>query len=483
MSASLSKNRSYYIHSVIFVLIMAIFWILPSAGGITEMGMKVLGVFIGVLYGWIFIGFIWPSLLGMIVLGMTGYASVLEIFQAGMGDSTVVRVFFAFVFAGLLQATGLTNYIAEWCVSRKICRGRPWVLISVLFVASILTGAVNLYAGIVIMWSVFYGICGTVGLKKGDSIVSYVIVGIVILNMMGSMALPFLPNSIIWRSMLQQDILNAYPAPMGALSIAELLLLGSLFIGYFLAGKYILRLKTDELRNLPEEYFEKVKHKKMNADQKFAMWTLIGFVFLLVAPMIMPEGAVRNFFSNIDIVGASALMIILFLLKRTSEGKSVYDFGKMVFHGINWDIIILFAATMPISAAMEAEETGIVSTIVGAIMPVFQSLSPVAFLIVCIIIFAILTQVAHNLILGIVFTPVLAQIGIEMGISPYLFHLVTMWCLQMGFMTPGASAQSALIFANTEWIDVKHSYKYTTLAVTTSLVMEFLMLPVLFIIF
>lgn len=483
MTGSLSKNRSYYIHSVIFILIMAAFWFLPPIAGITELGMKVLGVFLGVLYGWIFIGFIWPSLLGMITLGLTGYASVLEVFQAGMGDSTVVRVFFAFVFAGVLQTTKLTNYIAEWCISRKFCRGKPWRLIAVLFVASIMLGGVNLYAAIIIMWAIFYGICNAVGLHKGDPVVSYMIVGITLICGMGSMSLPFLPTSIIWRSMLQEEILTTYAAPMGTLTIVQLLLISTLTIGYFLVGRYILRINVDALNNLTDEYFSQIENKKMTHEQKNAAFSLIGFILLLVAPMLAPEGAVRNFFVNIDVVGASALMIIFFLFRRDSNGKSLYDFGKMVFDGINWDIIILFAATMPISAAMESEETGIVSTVIGAVMPFFEKLSPVTFLLVVLVVFVILTQFAHNLILGIVFTAVLAQIGIGMGISPYLFHVFTAWCFQLAFMTPGASAQSALIFGNTAWIDVKHSYKYTTVAVLTGCAMELLVLPVMLVLF
>ena len=60
--AAKKGNTSYYIHSIIFLLITIGTGFLPTFGGITELGMKVLGVFLGLLYGWIFIGFIWPRL-------------------------------------------------------------------------------------------------------------------------------------------------------------------------------------------------------------------------------------------------------------------------------------------------------------------------------------------------------------------------------------------------------------------------------------
>lgn len=46
-------------------------------------------------------------------------------------------------------------------------------------------------------------------------------------------------------------------------------------------------------------------------------------------------------------------------------------------------------------------------------------------------------------------------------------------------MTPGASANSALIFANSEWIGVKDSYKYTTYAVVCGALIALALLPVL----
>ena len=71
-----NKNTAYYIHCIIFVLLTIGIGFLPPFGQITTMGMKVLGVFVGVIYGWIFIGFIWPSFFGMIVLGLTGYSNI-----------------------------------------------------------------------------------------------------------------------------------------------------------------------------------------------------------------------------------------------------------------------------------------------------------------------------------------------------------------------------------------------------------------------
>ena len=149
---SKSKNTAYYINCLIFVAITFGVGFLPAFGQITPMGMKVLGVFLGLIYGWIFLGFVWPSLFGMLALGFTGYSNVLGVFSAAFGNNVVLQCFFVFVFVALLDVSGLTNFIAKWCVSRKICAGRPWVLTALFFVASFLVaGCINLYGGIIIL--------------------------------------------------------------------------------------------------------------------------------------------------------------------------------------------------------------------------------------------------------------------------------------------------------------------------------------------
>ena len=98
---SKSKNNIMYaIHSIIMIALTFGIGLLdpPSVGNITELGMDVLGVFLGALYGWIFIGFVWPSFFAMLVLGMTEYGTITQIFSAGFGDSSVVMIFFMFVF-------------------------------------------------------------------------------------------------------------------------------------------------------------------------------------------------------------------------------------------------------------------------------------------------------------------------------------------------------------------------------------------------
>ena len=79
-----SKSLSYYVNSAIVFLIMLIVGKLPTFGQVTPMGMQVLGIFIGVNYGWCTVSMIWPSLIGFIAIGSVGYCTITEAFASVM---------------------------------------------------------------------------------------------------------------------------------------------------------------------------------------------------------------------------------------------------------------------------------------------------------------------------------------------------------------------------------------------------------------
>ena len=454
-----NKNTVYIIHSAIFVALTFLIGFLPPFGGITPLGMKVLGVFVGVIYGWIFVGFIWPSLLGMIALSITGYDTMVGVFGAAFGNNIVLQCFATFVFVATLDSCNLTTYIANWCVTRKICRGKPWVLTAFIFLAAFLVaGCINLYGGIIILWYIFYGICKTAGLQKGNPYVRYFIGGIVFIGTFTIVSMPILPLAQIYFGLLGEASAG-YTLPVVSASLTGLAIVLASALLYWLVGKYVLKIDTSAIKIVTEELADR-EMEKMNKEQKIAVVSLIFFALVAAAPNILPAGSAKAFLSSFGILGAAALIVTIQCFRRSPDGQPMYTFPVLVQKGINWDIIIMFAATMPISSALESGDTGIISAIVGFLMPILSNLSPVAFILACCAIFWIATQFAHNLILVIVFLPTLASIGLQFGVNPYLFALIFCMTTNCAFMTPGSSAQAAMIFGNSDWLSTKDAYKY-----------------------
>ena len=133
---SVNKNKLYWMHSFISLALMFGFGFLPPIEPITAMGMKVLGAFLGLLYGWMFIELGWPSLFGVLALSMSGCMTMDQILVAGIGSSTFSLVLFMLIFAALVDSVGGCQYIATYCITRKWTAGRPWLFITLFLFAA-----------------------------------------------------------------------------------------------------------------------------------------------------------------------------------------------------------------------------------------------------------------------------------------------------------------------------------------------------------
>ena len=97
------------------------------------------------------------------------------------------------------------------------------------------------------------------------------------------------------------------------------------------------------------------------------------------------------------------------------------------------------------------------TTLMGFLTPILTNMSPAIFIIACTIILGIVTQLVHNLILGIVFIPVLCPLCATMGGNPYACYLAINMALMMAFVTPAASMNAGMIFGH-PWLNAKTAY-------------------------
>lgn len=127
------KKNSYYIKSLIGIFIMLGFKYLPPVGDITPLGMNILGIFIGIIYCWTFVDSIWPSIISIALLGISGYDNMWNTVIQAFGNPVVIQMFFIMIFIGLVQEEEVSEYIARWFITRKIINKRPWVFTLCIF--------------------------------------------------------------------------------------------------------------------------------------------------------------------------------------------------------------------------------------------------------------------------------------------------------------------------------------------------------------
>lgn len=469
------KSVGYWVHSIICLALLFGFGFLGPWGSLEPVGMKVLGIFLGLLYGWTFIGFIWPSLLGIIALGFSGYATVPEVLSAGMGNITVtVFVVFLMIMAGYVDKVGLTTWIANWFISRKIAINRPWVLSLLIFLCVYVLGAtVSIFAAILLLWSIFYKICDITGYKPFEKYTVFMLVGIVFSASLGFAIFPFKAVQITALNALATASNGAVVVNEAAFTILNIIMSLIILLLYVCFGKFILRVDISRLEG-KGDMFEHLRGQKMNTDQKVALVFLAYFFFAMFAPSIFStESGIGWFFNSLGQAGSLVLGLGVLALIRIN-GKSPLNVADAA-RSIQWDVFIMFIATMPISSAMSSGEVGVMKFIVDVINPLFGNMSPIVFCVVFIVVMAVLTQFTHNFVLAAMVPGILygfcVQFGLDAGMIELMMTLFT-FAISIAIATPGGSTASALIFANTEWIHIKSAYKYTFIAALISILIN-----------
>ena len=164
------SSKKAYIHSFITILIMLIGYFSPAVGQIPEMGTTILGAFIGAIYGWCTVNMLWPSILALVMFGLSGYMSIQGAFQAAAGNPIILMILFLMAFSSILKSTGITQRIALWLISRSFTEGHPWILsLMILLSAWISSMFVGLTPPIIILWTILIDIAHEAGMQKGKS--------------------------------------------------------------------------------------------------------------------------------------------------------------------------------------------------------------------------------------------------------------------------------------------------------------------------
>lgn len=454
MSAVIQKKSgSIYLHVLIIVALMFGFRFIPPVGTITTLGMQIIGIFASIIYGWSTMGMVWPSFLGIFALGLLPGSDMVATFKAGFGDRVTVAIFLFLLFSNLIDKVGLSAYIANWCISRKFAQGRPWVITAMFCVAGgLISCFVNVFAGMILMWSVFYNFCDQVGFQKGDSYPKVALVAIIYCSCMASVILPFMGLALL---VVGQQI-TFLGVSINYVSFALMQLVLTLIAGslLFLFAKFVIRPDVTLLKNAA---FASEQKLMMTAQQKQVMGLLVLLMLLLFLPGILPETlGLTALLKALDISGAVAIIFVCYYVINLRNPAAV-PFSKIA-HSLSWDLILMFATVAPLSAAVANPEAGILSFIRTQLALIFEGMNPYIFTILIILIGSIITQFANNAAIVMLVMPIMYTFAIQLGANPLVLTVLCAFNLNNAFCTPAASGPAAMVFSNREWIPSRDAY-------------------------
>ena len=468
---STKTQCTYWVHYCIVVYFMFFFGKIGAIGEISDIGMQILGIFLGLIWGWMFLEIFWPSLMCILALGLSDYLTMDQALKEGFGNSTVWLVFFCLVFAAYLEKAGLNTVIANWFIRRRICLGHPWIFSLMLLVAAYFLGAtVSLFAAIVLNWNLFYRICKMANIKPGEPYSILMVIGLCYSACLGVSILAFKPIPLIVYDSVKEYTgtgVNYVHFMITSFGISFVCV-----IIYWLLLRMVIRPDIKKLNSAIEKIHNE-PNVKLNLKQRTAGIFLIVFFLLLFLPNLLPKSFFLYHALNALTPTGTVCLIVLLICSLFRKENRLGEFSEFVKDGVSWELVFAFVAIMPLSSAMSDNDTGIFNQITLITDSFFKNMNQTVFVIVLLLIVLLLSQFIYNVIVATIFSPLMCMYAIQLGASVNSVAVLMCFALAMALCTPLASGMAAMLYGNTEWLTHKDILKYTTMATVINCVAMF----------
>lgn len=451
--------KSYYIHTTIILAIMLGFGFLPPFGPVTAYGMRVLGVFIGCIYGWTIGEMVWPSVIGLVLVGIYGQESTVStVFGTAYSNNTLLMIIAILLFCYAIEQSGLLAVLAKKMISRKFAQKGPWLLALAFFItASVMSFViVSPLPVILLLWAMFYDVCRQLDVKPYSKYATLVLVGIVICAYAGSVVVPYnaftLVATGVFKSAMPDLELNT------ASYVAIMLLINVVFIP-------LLTLLDKAL--CPKVDFKPVvidaSETKITSRQRWVLFFIILLAVLMIFPSVLPaSNLIGAFFKKLGSFGVIVLIPTIMMI-TTYKGQRFTDLVEGMRYGVTWPLIFMSATALALSSAIVSKDTGIGTWLAQLVAPLFAGKELFAILAILVVCTVVITNCINNIVTISLLLPIALTYVTQAGGSPVVIVILLIFCGIQGVVMPAGSVCGALLHGNVDWLKPSMIYKYATL--------------------
>ncbi len=474
MSTEISQKNTKYIHFLIVIAFMFLFRFIPTFGTVTPYGMAVIGIFIGLIYGWSVDAdnLIWTSLLALVAIGMTDFGNAGTAIASAFGNESVMLMLLGMFFLGMLQDSKLTEWLSNKLLGAKFVQGKPWVLTAfIIIVPALLTIVVNATLVALIMFVIYQAIFTQAGYKKGDLYPAMVLMGFMVICSVAFSLLPFRGWCLMTVGMAMKAGIQIN---MGGWIISEVITLAVASIGWMLVMFITPGCKVDKLRDIDITQFQKDSApltKRQRAVLIILIMNIVGCIFLSFAA---GQTGIRIYFGKIGVYGWVVFLIALAMIWKV-DGEPVLN-KKTAPGYFYWDLILVVASAMVVAGQITSEAAGI-TPMIGQLMAPLFSLPSYAFLLALGLITFILTNFANNVAVTITMMTVAMSMAKLVDFNLQVALMVITVYGVIGLLTPAGSVNGAMIHAH-EFTTTKSAYTAGAIMIVfLSIVMALVLIP------
>lgn len=461
--AKKSYSPMQWFHIIVTLLLMFGFGYLPPFATITPIGMKVLGIFLGVIYGYSTCEVIWPSLFAFIAFGTCGYAASFNAAIASMmGSSTVFQIITQYFAAGAIIIYGFGKWFVRWSLSQKMFQGKPvfytWCFMFVFMWSAIVVSQIPMG---LLLYAIWADIADSCGYDKNSTFRYYGFGGILLSLMMGGAMIPYkswmLGLANTWKEVTGGNINLGVMFLLTGIAGTIIITL-YVFLGAKLFKVDFSIMKAFDVEKLGEE------SKHLRPRTKRIVSIFIATMLLTIYAGTFPKAPGANFLNNTLTAGGLFCLcaaILLVLPSGEGDGKPciIFDDIKHTNEAVSWPVIFMCAVTIPVASALTNEVTGVLPWLTSLVSPIFAGRSPLFIIVFTVIVMMFLTNVGSNIAFGGAMIPVISPFVIASGMNPVIAGAALIWCANMGLILPGASAPASIFHGRGEIPNAGQRYK------------------------
>lgn len=467
-SPAKKKKDLYYIHVAIGLGLMAIFWTLPPIAPITPIGMKCVGAFLGMVYLWSAVEALWPSLLGLFMLAISGYGmkegmtplqGFNDVWLNAVGVNTVLLTMFCMILFGAMDEVGDTTYIAKWFLTKKIFKGRPYVFLAMFYVTCfVLSALISPITSLILLWPIAIRLMNTLNVERCDAIWKWFFVGMFLVSTLGQPFFPFMGAQLIPTSAfagMTAQMGHAMEIPMLAHMTVNIVMTTLIMAVYLLIMKFILRIDVSKLKAVdPEQIEVQMPLPPMNFQQKAYLFMLPCFLLMMLLPNFFKGNVIADFFNMLGPMGVPVLWIIIFLIIRWN-GKPLLDFKEVAYKQFNWGIFFMIAAAVYAANTLSNPATGVSDFLIQALTPVLGGKTEMVFVAIMFTVALIITNFANNAAMAVVLMPVVLNFSAQINISPIPVAMGVILMVFVAMLTPAASPHAGMMYGRRDLYSTK----------------------------
>jgi len=363
---SIKIERGKLMKTIFSFAVMLVFVLLPPIAPITEMGMDVLGVFIGTVLLLSLVDTVWPSLLCIPLFDLTGVMSLNDAIIGSIGSWVTMFVIMSFILTYALNSTGFTARLTAWFMSRKFVNRSPWTFTVSLISLGLIVGLFLDLVPVTAFFMVFSNkIFKELGYKKTDRYPHMVTMALAFtINIAGGMTPISHPLAILGMGIYQNVVGESislltymmYGVPTGLFIFAGLLIVLRIFFKPDMS-----KFENFDVTNVLDEV------KPMEAKEKITVIAFFSVVLLWVLPGILtivaPGTTIGAFLSKMGATFPAIISVVLLSILEV-DNEPVLNLKKAFSEGISWGVIFLVGAAVLLGGAVTKESVGLTDFIV-----------------------------------------------------------------------------------------------------------------------